>query len=188
MQDETTPPADAAEAEAALYALFSALGIAWTHHAHPPLDTVEESRALRGDLPGAHVKNLFLKDKKGALFLVTCLEDRALRIRDLERAIGARNASFARPELLWETLGVRPGAVTPFALMRPSAAAVRFVLDAAIPPAGTLNAHPLHNRATVAVAWPDAARFLEHVGHAPRLLDFAPLEAAARAAETAAAR
>ena len=79
--------------EAELYALFEANGIGWRHHTHPPLHTVEESRALRGQLPGAHIKNMFMKDKKGRIVLATCLEDRQIRIRDLEREIGARGLS-----------------------------------------------------------------------------------------------
>ncbi len=166
--------------QAALYALLEREGIAYAHHDHPPLRTVEESRALRGDLPGAHVKNMFLKEKRGGLWLVTCLEDRAIRIRDLEREIGAKNASFGRAELLAEALGVEPGAVTPFAAMNDPEGRVRVVLDAAIPERfETVNAHPLHNRATTAVAVADLLRFLEIVGHPPRLVDFDRLEALA---------
>ncbi|MEL6197955.1 MAG: prolyl-tRNA synthetase associated domain-containing protein [Pseudomonadota bacterium] len=171
---------EAAQAQAALYGLFAALDLTWRHHAHPPFHTVEESRAMRGEMPGAHVKNLFLKDKKGTLWLVTCLEDRQIRIRDLEKAVDARKASFGNADLLWQTLAVRPGAVTPFALMRQTAADVRFVLDAAVPAHGMFYAHPLHNRATTAMPWGDVARFFAHVGHTPLMLDFAPLEALAR--------
>ncbi|MEM7498446.1 MAG: prolyl-tRNA synthetase associated domain-containing protein [Pseudomonadota bacterium] len=167
--------------EAGLYALFDRLGIGYAHHTHPPLHTVEESRALRGSLPGAHVKNMFLAEKKGGLWLVTCLEDRQIRIRDLERAVGAKNTSFGKPDRLWEALGVLPGAVTPFALAAPGAAEVRFVLDAAIMEHELVNAHPLHNEATTAIATADLSRFLAHTGHEPLMLDFAPLEEAARA-------
>ncbi|MEO1776278.1 MAG: prolyl-tRNA synthetase associated domain-containing protein [Pseudomonadota bacterium] len=177
----TVPTAEGAAAEAALYALFETLGIAFTHHVHPPFHTVEDSRVMRGDQPGAHVKNMFLKEKKGGLWLVTCLEDRAMRIRDLEKAIGAKNVSFGKPDLLWDVLRVRPGAVTPFALMVEEARQVRFVLDAGLAAHDMLNAHPLHNRATTAVRYADFRRFLAHVGHDPLMLDMDPLEAAAEA-------
>jgi Ala-tRNA(Pro) deacylase len=108
---------DAKAGESELYALLDEHGIPYTHHTHPPLFTVEESRALRGELPGGHVKNMFMKDKKGTVWLATCLEDRQIRIRDLEKEIGARNLSFGREGLLWEVLGVRPGAVTPLGLI-----------------------------------------------------------------------
>ncbi|MEM7527755.1 MAG: prolyl-tRNA synthetase associated domain-containing protein [Pseudomonadota bacterium] len=167
--------------EAGLYALFDALGIGYRHFTHPPLHTVEESRELRGEMPGAHVKNMFLKARKGGVWLVTCLEDRQVRIKDLEKAMGAKDCSFGKPDLLWEVLGVLPGAVTPFALANPGAGGVRFVLDAEIMAQEVVNAHPLHNEATVAIATADLEPFLAHTGHAPQMLDFAPLEEAARA-------
>jgi len=175
--DETAEQAS----ETRLYAMFGEIGIAWRHHVHPPLFTVEESRALRGDLPGLHVKNMFLKEKKGGLWLVTCREDRRIRIRDLEREIGARNTSFARPDVLWDALGVRPGAVTPLAAINDAEGRVRMVLDSGILDADLVNAHPLHNRATTAIAPADLLRFLDATGHSPLIVDFDALEARAGA-------
>ena len=37
---------------------------------HEPLFTVNESKKLRGVIPGAHTKNLFLKNKKNIFFLL----------------------------------------------------------------------------------------------------------------------
>lgn len=170
-------------AQEALYARLDRLAIARQHHAHAPVHTVEESRALRGDLPGLHVKNMFLKERKGGLWLVTCREDRRIRIRDLERAIGARNTSFGKPDLLHDVLGVRPGAVTPFAAMNDTECRVSVVLDAALLDADLVNAHPLHNAATTAVAPAELVRFLHSTGHPPRIVDFDVLEALARDAE-----
>lgn len=166
--------------EAKLYAFFEAHGIGYVHHTHPPLFTVEHSKALRGDLPGAHVKNMFLKEKKGGLWLVTCLEHRKIRIRDLEREIGAKNSSFGKPDLLLEVLGVTPGAVTPFAALNDPEAAVGVVLDKSVLEGfDAINAHPLHNEATTAISAPDLLRFFELTGHAPKLVDFDALEALA---------
>lgn len=166
--------------EAELYALFSEHGIAWTHHAHPPLHTVEESRALRGDLPGAHVKNMFLKDKKDQLWLVTCLEDRQIRIRDLEKEVGAQKCSFGKPELLWDALGLRPGAVSPFGLINDPGHRVRVVLDRQMMERSPINAHPLHNEATTAISAADFRRFLDLTGHPAVEVDFDALEAKER--------
>lgn len=168
------------QGERELYALFEEHGIAWTHHEHPPMYTVEDSRALRGNLPGAHVKNMFLKDKKGALWLVTCLEHRQIRIRDLEREVGAQKASFAKPELLWEALGIKPGAVSPFGLINDREGRVQAILDAGILAHDLVNAHPLHNEATTAVSSNDLRRFYDIVGHVPRIVDFDALEQMAR--------
>ena len=162
-----------------LYALFERIGVTWTRHAHAPVFTVEEAQALRGALPGAHTKNLFLKAKDGALWLVTCLEDRRIRIRDLEKALGARKMSFGSPDLLRATLGVEPGSVTPFALINDTDRAVNVALDSTMMDCETLNFHPLRNDATVAVSNGGLARVLEETGHAPARVDFDALEALA---------
>lgn len=179
--DEIKPPG----AETELYELFRQHGISWSHHTHPPLFTVEESKALRGDLPGAHVKNMFLKDKKGQLWLVTCLEHRKIRIRDLEKQIGAPKASFGKPELLWDTLGIRPGAVSPFGLINDPAHRVNLVLDQQMLKADPINAHPLHNEATTTLSCAAFLKFFEITGHTPVVIDFDALEALEAAREAA---
>ena len=168
-----------------LYALLEANGIAYAHHTHPPLFTVEESRALRGELPGVHVKNMFMKDKKGTVWLATCLEDRQIRIRDLEKEIGAKNLSFGKEDLLWEILGVRPGAVTPFGLVNDREGRVRVVLDEGLMAHDPLNFHPLHNEATTAISRDDFLKFLSVTGHEPMMVDFDRLEALERARRAA---
>lgn len=155
-----------------LFARFAELGIATVSHRHPPLHTVEESRRLRGDLPGGHCKSLFFKDAKGALWLVVTLEDRALDLKRLHRHIGAARLSFAKPELLMEVLGVSPGAVTPFALINDTERRVKVVLDAEMLSRAPLNYHPLTNEATTAIAPVDLERFIIACGHTFQLLDF----------------
>lgn len=172
--------------EAELYAFFEAHGIPFTHNTHPPLHTVEESKALRGDLPGAHVKNMFLKDKKAQLWLVTCLEHRKIRIRDLEKQIGAPKASFGKPDLLWEALGIKPGAVSPFGLINDADHKVRAVLDQQMLDVDPINAHPLHNEATTTISAADFRRFFELTGHEPLIVDFDALEEMERARSAAA--
>ena len=161
--------------QADLFARLDALGIETKTHRHPPLHTVEESRRLRGDLPGGHCKSLFLKDKKGQLWLVVTLEDRALELKTLHRHIGAARLSFGQPELLWEALGVKPGAVTPFALINDPERRVKLVLDAEMLERDPLNYHPLENDATTAIAPHDLHRFIAACGHEPQVIDFAAL-------------
>ena len=98
-----------------LFARLDALGIAHRTYVHPPVFTVAEAAALRGALPGGHCKSLFLKDKKGGLWLVVALEERRIDLKRLADALGAPRFSFGSAELLYEVLGVRPGSVTPFA-------------------------------------------------------------------------
>src|ERR1700686_5817584 len=98
-----------------LFAFLDGLGIVHRTVRHPPLFTVEESRTLRGQIPGGHTKNLFLKDKKDALFLVTAPEDSIIELKSLHRRLGAGGRfSFGSSHLMLETLGLTPGAVTPF--------------------------------------------------------------------------
>ncbi len=162
------------EIETPLLEGLADLQIEVTIHRHPPLRTVEESKALRGKIEGVHIKNLFLRDKKKNLLLVTVLEDRRIDLKDLRRRVDARgNLSFGSADLLFEALGVLPGAVTPFAVMNDNAGRVRLVLDRdVLDGESPVLAHPLHNEATVAIASADLLRFLESVGHEPELIDF----------------
>ncbi len=155
-----------------LLARLGALGIEAATHRHPPLFTVEDSKRLRGDLPGGHCKSLFLKDRKGMLWLLVALEDRAVDIKALRRMLGAKGSlSFGKPELLLEILGVTPGSVTPFALINDEARRVTIVLDKAMLECDPLNYHPLTNEATTAIAARDLLRFIEDCGHQPVILD-----------------
>ena len=156
---------------AELFAYLDRLGIAHRTVTHPPLFTVEESRALRGQIPGGHTKNLFLKDKKGALFLVAALEDAAIELKSLHRLIGASGRfSFGSAELMRATLGIEPGAVTPFAALNDTARRVSVVLDAAMMANATLNYHPLVNTMTTSIGREDLVRFLDATGHPPRIM------------------
>lgn len=168
--------------ESDLTALLDDLGIPYTLYRHEALFTVKQSSTVAHTMPGTHCKNMFLKSKSGELILVTCIETRRIRIRDLEKAIGAKKLSFAHPDLLLAHLGVTPGAVTPLSVMNDRDRSVRVILDAQMMRTPTLNCHPLHNEATIAISTPDLMRVLDHTGHVPDLVDFDALEQAAIAA------
>ena len=153
-----------------LFRRLDELGIATTTAEHPPVFTVEEAKALRGQIAGSHIKNLFLKDKRDQLWLVVCLEDRDIELKTLPTLIGSARLSFARPDLLREVLGVEPGSVTPFALINDTARRVTVALDAEMMQADRLNCHPLHNRATTTISTAGLLRFIEACGHTPRLV------------------
>lgn len=160
-----------------LFARLDGLEIAYRTHRHPPLFTVEESQALRGALPGIHIKNLFLRDKKKKIWLITALEDRKIDLKALRRRLGAKGAlSFGSAELLMAHLGVQPGAVTPFGIINDRAGDVSVVLDQAIFGPDPLNAHPMRNDMTIALAPGDLIRFLETESHIPLVLDFDALD------------
>src|SRR6476659_144213 len=153
-----------------LFAFLDKLGIAHATVTHPALFTVEQSRELRGTIPGAHTKNLFLKDKKDALFLATALEDAVIELKSLHRRLGASGRfSFGSADLLLELWGVIPGAVTPFGAINDTGHRVTVVLDAPMMQHATLNYHPLVNTMTTSIARDDLVKFLEATGHIPRI-------------------
>ena len=147
------------------------LGIATSTVEHPPVFTVDEARALRGEIAGGHCKNLFLKDKKDAIWLVVSLEETSVDLKRLPPLIGSARLSFGRPELLVEVLGVEPGSVTPFALINDSHHLVNVVLEAAMMRNDILNYHPLENSATMSIAAPDLVKFIRACGHQPKVVE-----------------
>ncbi len=165
------PPAQLPTSPEALLARLAELGIPVSNFSHPPVHTVEEAKALRGELKGGHIKNLFLRNKKGAMWLITCLEDRKIDLKALGQALGAGRFSFGSAERLMTYLGVLPGAVTPFAVINDTEGKVQVVLDRALLACDPINAHPLVNDRTTAVSAEDLVRFLEAVGHPPRIFD-----------------
>ncbi|MBI1385946.1 MAG: prolyl-tRNA synthetase associated domain-containing protein [Rhizobiales bacterium] len=156
-----------------LFARLDALGIG--HHTveHPAVFTVEESDAIHKHelLPGGHTKNLFLKDKKNRIFLVVALSDAEIDLKSLHKLIGAAGRlSFGRAELLEEVLGIRPGSVTPFALINDTGNRVEPILDARMMSHDLLNYHPLENTATTNIARDDLLKFIRSCGHEPRIV------------------
>jgi Ala-tRNA(Pro) deacylase len=167
-----------------LFAYLEGLGVATTTVEHPPLFTVEQSRALRGDLPGGHTKNLFLKDKKDAVFLVVAEENADIDMKTLHKRIGSARLSFGRAELLAELLGVVPGSVTPFGVINDNAGRVSVILDKGLLRHDLLNFHPLENTATTAIGRDDFLRFLRRTDHEPTILAIAGTGEAATGLES----
>ena len=157
----------------ALFARLESLGIATRTVSHPPVFTVEEAKALRGQLPGGQVKNLFLRNKKGEMWLVVAEEDRKLDLKALAERLGAGRVSFGSPERLMRYLGVVPGAVTPLGLINDRKAEVRVVIDRALLAQDPVNVHPLVNDRTTAITPGDLLKFIESCGHRPQVLDLA---------------
>ena len=155
-----------------LVAALAAQGIATTRIDHAAVFTVAESKELRGTIHGHHTKNLFLKDKKGRLFLVSAVENTRIDLKRLHERLGASGRlSFGSAELLFATLGVTPGSVTAFAVVNDKAGAVTMVLDARLMDGEPMNFHPLVNTATLGIGREDMLRFLRATGHEPMIVD-----------------
>ncbi|MCB1538478.1 MAG: prolyl-tRNA synthetase associated domain-containing protein [Rhodospirillales bacterium] len=163
----------------ALMARLDAMGIPYVLHRHKPVFTCEESAFLKDVIPGLHVKNLFLRDKKGRMCLVVVPDELALDLKILAPVLGFDRFSFGSPERLWTHLGVRPGSVCPFAAINDTDGAVEVVLHRPVAEAPVISAHPMHNTMSLALSGPDVVRFLAAVNHPPRILDLAPYARAA---------
>ena len=150
---------------------LDALGIEWTLVDHEPVMTVADSSQLHAAVPGAHTKNLFLKDAGGRFWLVTAPHDARINLKALPALIGARKLSFAKPDDMARLLGVTPGSVTPLAAMNDGGGQVTVVIDGALAAAARINVHPLRNSATLSLSGRDLVAFLEHHGHPPRVVE-----------------
>ena len=151
----------------ALYGRLRALGIAWKTYEHTPVFTVAEADAVHDSVPGGHTKNLFLKDKKGGLWLVVLRDRLRVDLNALAKQLAVPRFSFGSSDLLIATLGIEPGSVTPFALMNDTDQLVRPILDEGMLALDPLNFHPLRNDRTTAVAPGDLLRFVRACGHDP---------------------
>jgi Ala-tRNA(Pro) deacylase len=164
------------DAEARLYADLAALGIGYEVHEHPPVFTVEESSQHTHHIKGAHTKNLFLKDKRGAFWLVTVPDQARVDLKALPAAIGCDRVSFGKAEDMERLLGISPGSVTALAVINDVDGIVRFVLDAGLMHADIVNCHPLRNSATLSLSPVDLVRAVTHWHHLPLIAAIPTLE------------
>lgn len=184
MPSEPSPTAPAGRrpvTRAGLLEHLARLGIETRTHDHPAVFTVAESTEVERSIPGAHTKNLFLKDAKGSLYLVTALALTAIDLKTLPKAIGSARLSFGKPDLLLEVLGVAPGSVTAFALVNDADRRVAMVLDAELMKHDIINCHPLENTATTSIAREDLLRFIRATGHEARITALGSKEPAGHA-------
>ena len=147
-------------------------GIDQTTHDHPAVFTVDEGHDIKAAMPGAHTKNLFLKDKKGRLWLISAEQKTVIDLKAAPRTIGSDRVSFGNETLMWETLGVRPGSVTALGLINDVDRRVTFVIDKRLWDADVVNFHPLTNTATTALTQTAFRQVMAALGREPMIVDF----------------
>jgi Ala-tRNA(Pro) deacylase len=155
-----------------LAAKFTELGIETVSYEHRPVFTVEEGEDFKKLIPGGHTKNLFLKDKKDKIWLITALDETQIDLKKLPARINAARLSFGNPQLMQEVLGVTPGSVTPLALLNDTAKRVTPILDAGLMAHKVINCHPLRNDRTTCLKPEDLVKFMKNLGYDPLIVDF----------------
>lgn len=148
---------------------FAALGLEVTTYTHPPVFTVAEGEGWKHLIPGGQTKNLFLKDKKDQMWLITAEAHTQVDLKGLPDIIGAGRLSFGSADRLMNTLGVTPGSVTPLALINDLGRQVRFVLDEKLTRCSTINCHPLRNDMTTCLTPEALFLFLRSMGYEPQV-------------------
>ncbi len=160
-----------ARTPAELFAFLDSLNIAHETHTHPATFSVAESGAIKEAIPGAHSKNLFVKDKKGRIFLITAKDHTAIDLKRAHETVGGKGRlSFGSAEQLMHYLGVAPGSVTPFGAINDTEGHVTVILDAELMRHERVNFHPLVNTMTTGLAREDLIRFLRATGHEPCIM------------------
>ncbi len=167
---DVTPAAQPPMTREGLMQHLAAQGYHVTTIDHPAVRTVAESSTIDLALPGAHTKNLFLKDENGKLLLIVAESSTKVDLKRVAKALGMGRLSFGKPELMMEMLGVTPGSVTAFAIINDTARRVRIVLDDTLVAHATVNCHPLENVATTNIALNDLLGFIRGTGHEPMIM------------------
>ena len=163
------------KSRADLMALLASLGVETATVDHPAVFRVGEGEQIKAAIAGAHTKNLFLKDAKGQLWLISAADRTAIDLKRLHQVIGSARLSFGSAELMEQVLGVTPGSVTAFALINDESHRVRFVLDRVLAEADRVNFHPLTNTATTGIDQAGFRTFLSAVGVTSLIVDFSQM-------------
>ena len=150
---------------------LGALCIAHSVHEHQAVFTVEESRDIKDHIACHHTKNLFLKDAKGAFFLITVPGEARVDLKSVPQVIGSKRLSFGKPDAMERLIGVTPGSVTPLAMINAEPGSIQLILDAPLAVPEDVGVHPLRNTATVTLAGTDILKLAEHWGHQPKVAD-----------------
>ena len=157
-----------------LFEILEALNIAYELYHHEPIFTVEEGEHLKANIPGEHCRNLFLRDKKKAMYLVCAANETAVDLKKLQTLLDSARLSFGSPDRLWQYLGIRPGSVCPFCALNDPDHQVQIILDQYMMEADLVCFHPLDNAMSITLKPADLLTFFAHTGHSPKTIDLSP--------------
>lgn len=141
---------------------------------HEPIFTVEQGEPLKKSIPGVHCRNLFLRDKKKRMFLITAANETKIDLKKLSSVLDCGRLSFGSAERLWDNLGIRQGSVNPFCIMNDTQGQVRIILDKYMMEQEVMNVHPMDNAFTIGLAPTDLTRFVESTNHEAEVVDLSP--------------
>lgn len=164
MDDLPTSPQD-------LMQMFDQQGIAYTLHHHRAVFTVEESSSIDTQIPGTHCRNMFVRDKKHRMFLISLANETQVDLKKLQTVLDCGRLSFGSPARLWQYLGVRPGSVCPFSIINDTDKEVTLILDHWMMQQERVNFHPLRNTMTVGMKPDFLQHFAENIGHPFKVVD-----------------
>ncbi len=157
-----------------LIEILDNLGIEYQLFDHEPIFTVEQGEPLKKTIPGMHCRNLFLRDKKKKMFLVTAANETRVDMKKLSGVINSGRLSFGSQDRLWENLGITQGSVNPFCIINDKQKDLRMILDSTMMDAQIVNYHPMDNACTIGMAPDDLLSFLDHIEHEYEIVDLAP--------------
>lgn len=149
-------------------------GVLYELHTHPAIFTVEEACQIDLHIPGTHTRNLFLRDHRETMFLVTLRHNTRIDLKKLSALLGAGRLSFGSPNRLWTYLGVKPGSVTPLSILNDTDKKVKLILEQDMMDAERINFHPLDNTMTIGMAPSQLMTILEEQGIKGHILDLNP--------------
>ncbi|MEA1976127.1 MAG: prolyl-tRNA synthetase associated domain-containing protein [Bacillota bacterium] len=145
---------------------LKSLNIEYEIFEHIAVYTVIEAKKISSDIPGAHCKNLFLRNRKGnEHYLVILLEDKKISLKALSKKINSTNLSFASSKRLKKYLNLEPGSVGPFGLINDTQNKVIVVIDNEILKSEKATFHPNRNTATLSLLSSDLIKFIEKQGY-----------------------
>lgn len=156
-----------------LFAILDELEIKYEVFNHKPIFTVAEGLDMERNIPGLHCRNLFIRDKKGKMFLVVAANETKVNMKELQTKLECGRLSFGSHDRLWQYLGIRTGSVCPFCIINDKAGDVEIILDEYMMNAELVNYHPLDNSMTMGLTPQDLIKFIKHTGHEPRTMDIA---------------